>query len=566
MDSIWHRIRDLPLVAPLLVVALGTSVGRLSIRRVGLGPAGGTLFVALAVGASGVFAVDGAHSNLVSLKALGTFGFALFIYSVGFDAAPHLRTQIRSRRGLAFVTIGSLVSIVGVGVMVALAAVLDLSPSAAAGILAGALTSPPTFAAASEVADDPATLSIAFALTYPIGLVALVILIQTVPRLTRQDLGRDALSEEELAAREQGATRAEGGSPEFTRAFEVRSEEVIGRPLRELGLTRRTGCVISRIHRAPLGGADGDSGTDEVLIPSGDTQLLPGDHVVVTGRVDELKAFEALVGEEAFDLELQAPRLPSRRVLVRSRQVSGQALRDLRIIDRFHCVVTRIERGTLWIEPGPDVVLRRGDVIEVVGQRADLQRFTAEVGRFEPPGHETDIAVYAGGILLGLALGSISIDVGAFHITLGFAGGLLLVGVLMGLRRQLGPVRTHVPREARQLVRDLGISLFVAAAGLEAGPHVGAALADAPGAWLVAATLVHVVAVVVPLLVARLWRLRPLDAWGSVCGGMTSSAALHTVRRAADSTDVAASYAAAYAVASILATLAGPGIIVLLSR
>ena len=553
MSEFIEAIESVPLLSLMLVIALGYSLGRISLRGVSLGPAGGTLFVSLALGHLGVSA--GADPNQAGALTLGTLGFALFIYSVGFDAAPHFFSCFREGRGWRFVAVGVVASALAVAATLAFGHLLGLGGSASAGLLAGALTSAPTYAAASAVAPDPTRLSAAFAITYPFGLVSLVLLIQLLPRLLREDLASDAASEDEVWAGRARA-RPSTGAAEQTRAFVVSEAGAIGRSLRELALTRRTGCVISRLHRA-----DGDV----VLIPDGDTRLEERDHVIATGRPDELRAFEGLVGSEAFEREIEEPRLPTRRIQVRSRQAFGRTLEQLRIIGRFHCVVTKVERGTLWLEPDAHVSLVRHDVLEVVGARDDVRALARFLGRFEPPLAETDLAVYAGGIVLGLGLGALHVEIFGFDLRLGSAGGLLLVGLVLGWQERIGPLRTHVPREARQLVRDLGILLFVGETGLAAGVGVAEALRTAPWQTFAAGAAVNAVAVIGALAVARFaLALRPIDAWGSVCGGLTSAAALQAVRRAAGSNQAAISYAAAYAVASVLATLAGPLVVFLL--
>jgi putative transport protein len=298
---------------------------------------------------------------------------------------------------------------------------------------------------------------------------------------------------------------------------------------------------------------------EAVLIPDGETVLELGDRVMATGRVEELREFELCVGPEAPLAELESSALLTRRIEVRAPAAAGQTLVELRLIQRHHCVVTRIDRGALALEPDPEAMLVAGDVVTAVGRRDDLRDLARSLGRFEPPLHETDIAVYAGGILLGLLLGAVRVGPRGFEVGLGTAGGLLAVGLALGARPRLGPLRTHVPREARQLVRDLGILLFVGETGLRAGAEVAAVLERAAWETFAAGVAVNAAAVLGALGVGRgLLGLRPVDAWGSVCGGLTSSAALQAVRRASESNEAAISYAAAYAVASVLATLAGP--------
>jgi len=548
VHALLAPLGEVPLAGLLLVVALGYSLGRVAWKGLSLGPAGGTLFVALAL----------AHLGLPARPETGglaLFGFALFIYAVGFDAAPHFVASFREHRGIRFLLVGAGVNVLAAGAALAVAALLELDPSAAAGLLAGALTSAPTYAAASEIAPEPARLAVAFALTYPVGLVGVVLLIQILPRLLHEDLASGARADEELAVR--GARTARGAGapgPEVTRAFAVRGAEVVGRSLAELDLPRRTGCVIARVRAG-----------DRVAIPDGETVLEANDRVLARGHLAELEAFEALVGPEIPVHELARSDLLSRRIQVRRSQVTGKSLAALGLIHRFHCVVTQVERGTLVLDADAELVLARDDVLEVVGRRDDLRRVAQHLGRFEASLGETDIAVYAGGIVLGVLLGAIRIPVAGFDVGLGTAGGLLLVGIVLGAQQRLGPFQTHVPREARQLVRDLGILLFVGETGLRAGQDLAAAL-DA-GAWeiLAGGLAVNAVAVLGALLLARrLLGLRPVDAWGSVSGGLTSSAALHAVRRASDSPEAAISYAAAYAIGSVLATLAGPLVVLAL--
>ena len=548
-------VNALPLAGLMFVVALGYSLGRVSYRGVSPGPAGGTLVVALLLGHFGL--EPGPVAGLgVTGFSLGTFGFALFIYSVGFDAAPHVFSSFHDRRGWRFVGVAVLVNGLALALAVASARLFALDPSSAAGLLAGALTSAPTYAAASEVVTDTARLSVAFVITYPFGLLGVVFLIQLVPRLLHVDLAQGAASEDEVVDSLQlSGKRPSGPSPEVTRAFEVRTEAVVGRCLCELDLVRRTGCVISRLQQG-----------DELVMPDADSVLALGDHVMATGRIDELREFESLVGPEVDTGTLRAEQLPARRVQVRRGEVVGRSLAELRMMSRFHCVVTRVERGSLWIEPDAEVTLARNDVLEVVGHRADIRALARELGHFEPSMSETDIAVYAGGIVLGILLGAVHLRPFGLDLSLGLAGGLLVTGFVLGVQPHLGPLRTHVPREARQLVRDLGILLFMSETGLLAGARLLEGLASSPWQIFAAGLVVNVASVAGTLFVARrLLGLRPLDAWGSICGGLTSSAAFQAVRRVADSNEVAISYAAAYAVGSVLATLAGP-LVVWLSR
>lgn len=540
---------DLPFVGLMLAVSLGYSLGRLTWRGVSLAPAGGTVFIAVLLGYLGLgHSEPGTQHAAVSV---GRFGFCLFIYSVGFEVGPRLFACLKGSLGWRYAALGGVVNLLAVALAIACARLFAFDASTTAGVLSGAITSAATFAAASAEAADPAHLSLAFAITYPFGLIGLVLLIQTLPRLLGEDLSG---TEDDEGPAEPGALRpAEGRSPEVTRAYLVQHPGVTRQPLRDLALTRRTGCYVTRIHRG-----------DQVLVADADSILNLGDHLLATGRIDELEAFEGLVGPEVYVEELLR-RLPRPRRIHVTRPISGRTLQQLSVMQRFRCLVQSVERGGELIEASGDLALLRGDVVRAIGPRDRLRALAHELGGFEPAEQVTDIAIYSGGILLGLLLGAIEISPGGIDLSLGLAGGLLLSGIVLASLPRVGPLRTGVPEPARQLVRDLGILLFVGETGLQAGRALAAGI-DLPW-WhiLFAGALVTVLPTLAALLVGRrVLRLTPIDAWGSVSGGMTSSAALHAVKQAADSNAPAISYAAAYAVGSVLATVAGQVVVRLL--
>jgi putative transport protein len=535
-----------PLAGLMLVVTLGYLLGRLNWHGMAVGPGAGTLAVALLFGWLGL-SLENLYGGVKPALTVGQLGFALFIYSVGFDAGPQLVSGLRSSLGWKYVAVGS--SVVVSAILLALGAgfLFGFDPSTTAGVLAGGLSSTAAFAAASEEAADAARLSVAFAITFPFGLGGLVAMIQTLPRLTRTDLSRGAISEDEQTD-ESGRTRIyRARTPELTRAFVVQKEDVVGRPLKELALTNRTGCFISRIHRG-----------DEVLVANASATLQLGDHLLVVGRLDELQSFAALVGTEVYDAQLRDHLPAPRRVVVTSRGAHAKTLKDLNLLERYRCMIGKIERGREVIEPGADVELLRNDVVEVIGQRDAVREVALLLGRFEPSTNATDIAIYAGGIVLGLLVGSIHFAPLGLDFSLGAASGLLLAGVFLSWARQFTVISANVPRAARQLVRELGVLLFVGETGMAAGYALRSGMDVTVWQVLVAGGVVTVVPVFVALGLGKLvLKMRPVDIWGSLCGGMTSSSALNAVKRAADSNEPAVSFAAAFAVASVLVTIAG---------
>lgn len=539
IDGLIEIFRTTPLAGLMAVVTLGYLLGRWQVRGLALGPAAGTLIVGLGAGYFGLSLADIYGDPLPDLT-VGFFGFSLFIYSVGFDAGPQFLFSLRTWRGWQFVAVGSSVVVFATFLAIALGRLLGFDGGTTAGILAGGMTSASAFAAASTEVADSARLSVAFALTYPCGVLGIVLMIAILPRLTHTDISRGAMSDEELDA------AAGLPSNRLTRAFEVQQQAVIGRSLKALQLSTTTGCLISRIHR-----------NGAVLPAVAETRLQAGDHVLADGRLEGLQRFEALVGREVYDAELRQQLPPPRRVVVTSRQVHDRTLRELDLMGRNGCMIGRIERGRQVIDPHGDVALMRGDVVEVIGQRDSVRDVANRLGRFQARSQTTDIAVYAGGIVSGLLIGDLHWMPLGLDFSLGVAGGLLLAGVTLSWLRHVAGTRTHVPWAARQLVRDLGVLLFVAETGLAGGETLLGGIELNVSRVIISGLLVTILPVVFALTLAWLLRLRAVDAWGSVSGGMTSSAALNAVKRAADSHEPAVSYATAFTVASILVTAAG---------
>ena len=538
-------LNALPLASLMLVIAVGYLIGRVEVRGLALGPAGGTLGIALLAGFSGLNfpsheGVGGQELNF------GAIGFALFIYAIGFEAGPRFFDCLRGGLGWRLPAVGVLVNLLALGLAVVFGRLLGFGESATAGLLAGALTSAPTYAAAMDVADDNVALAVSFAITFPVGLIGMVWVAQVLPRWMGDDLaaGTSALHDDEDTPPPR---------PILRRAFEVRREEVIGRRLGELDLAMSTGCYIVHLHQGP-----------RVVVPDGDTRLEAGDHVMAKGRLEQLQAFAERVGPEVYDAELRS-RLPSpRAILVTESAVAGKTLRELAFFKEHGCLVTEVQRLGEPLEASADLALELGDIALVTGERDDVREVSRRLGRFERSSRETDLAIYAGGIFLGALLGSGIAWLFSLDRRVGDAIGLLTVGVLLGRFRRIGPFSAHVPPAAHQLMRDFGILLFVAETGTAAGMRAVEGIDVRAVPILLCAFLTISLPVAAAVLVGRrVLGLRPADAWGAACGGMTSSSALAVIRNAADSSEPAIGYAASYAVSSVLATLAGAIVVAL---
>lgn len=545
MDELIAFLNDIPLAGIMLVVAAGWLIGRLEWRGIGLSPSGGVLVVALVLGFYGLNfdALYGASEGVLPRMTIGTFGFALFIYAIGFEAGPRFFSALAGS-GFKFVVLALVANGIALGTVVGASHLFALDSSSTAGALAGALTSTPALASASEVAPDVGQMSVAYALAYPWGQVGLLLMVAVIPRLLGKPLsgvqGKEDLGEGRVSTYEDAAA-------DRTRSYLVENTEVDGKQLRELELPAKVGVIVTRIRRGK-----------EIMLPGPNVELRLGDAVLCSGKLKSLEKLETLLGQEIYDQELRRSIPAPRRIQVAKRAGVGATLAELDLPGRFNCVVVRVERGAEFLDPVGNLELEHFDVLEIVGRNANIREVANEIGYLEQANFETNIAVYAFGILAGLLVGYLSVTIGGVSVSIGSAGGLLLVGLLLGRFRRIGRFSANVPKAARQLVRDLGILLFISEAGVRGGEALVDGLQTSPFLILLTGFVCTTLTVVGTLAVGqKVLRMKALDSWGALCGGMTSTTSLEAVNRQAGNSDAVVGYAATYAVASVLITLAG---------
>lgn len=545
--GILHFLNEVPLAGFMTCAATGYTLGKIPWRGISIGPAGGTLFAALLLGALGVEPPTRESGTL----SIGFLGFALFIYSVGFEAGPGFVRSFLDRSGWKAVWIGILVNLTALFAAWAWSKAWDLPAAAAAGMLSGALTSAPTYATALMTGLEGAPLACAFALTYPFGLVGLVFMVQLLPGWLHPKWPHPSSDHAQDA--ESPSQRPRDME---VRAFEIGTQPVAGKRLADLTGLREKRCRVLTLLRS-----------GHVLPALADTVMEKGDRILVRGPLENMATLGGLLGTEVAPGELLQQRAIPRRIQVRRQACLGKPLQELTFPQRYGCLIERIRRGREWMEPHAELILQSGDLLEVSGPPDGLAQLARQVGRFETDSTETHLGVYAAGILVGLLIGHWEWSPAGLHLSLGPAGGLLIAGLGLGWLESQGWEPARVPGSARRFVRDLGILMFIGQTGLEAGTNLLTGLPGIGWTVMIGGAAVTSIAVLLPLLFAlKPARMKPVHAWGSVCGGMTSSAALNAVRQASGSAEVTVSYAAAYAVASVLAAIAGPLLVALLEK
>ena len=505
------------------VIGVAAAVGAVRIKGMSLGPAA-ALFVGLAVGA-----IDESLSSASGLGLLKELGLVLFTYTVGLASGPAFFGSLR--RGGAQAAALTVALIGGLAGLCALAAaILDLPAADRAGLFAGSTTNTPALHAATEAltTGDPV---IAYSLTYPAAVVAMLVVATLV-------LGRRMPLPAKLTP-----------PPPAPRAERIVSWTVI---VRTDGLPT----LAELIERYPNIGFSRIEHDGTVSVASGGRRLHPGDAVVVVGPDAAVAAFSRDAGERSDrHLPLDRSVLDFRRIVVSNRRMAGRRLADLDLVRLHGVTVTRVRRGDDDLLAHDELVLQLGDRVRVVGPTDEMAAVAKLFGDSERRLSEVDPVGFSLGITAGLLLGAVNVPLpGGVELELGTGGGPLLVGLVLGFVSRTGPVTWQIAHGANLVLRQLGILMFLACAGLGSGTAFAEAVVTRRGLELALAGLVIAVlfAGAIPLAVEVALRRDVLDSAGMLAGIETQPAALAYVgERTVGDERVNQAYALVFPVAMI---------------
>ncbi len=523
------------ILVPLAVITTGLALGRLRLAGLSLGSSG-VIFTALAFGHFGYDMPAGA----------GVLGLVLFVYCVGLRAGPaFFRSFVRQGRPLTKLAVALVLT--GAGTTWIVSRLLDIPVDLAAGIFAGALTSTPGLAAAMERLPDGSQIAVGYGIAYPFGVVAVVLFVQLLPRLLKQNL-------EELGRRLKSVD--DPGRKIVRVLAEVINPAVIGKRLSDLEFIGNSNCQVSRYLQ----------GNRLVPVPA-DFTLAAGQHVLVIGREFRVPDVVSLLGKKSEGVDYVMDTEHERRaVVVTSRNVIGKSLAELRPIHTFGVTVSRITRHDLEFVPCMSDEIEYGDVLTVVGEPQNIKKFAEYAGHRERAIYETDLISLGVGIIAGVILGLVSFGLDGSGFRLGMAGGPLLVALILGHFGRIGPVLGHLPRASHLLLMETGLVFFLADAGVKAGHRLYPVILEYGTVLCLAATVVAFVPMILGYVLGRYGlRLNPLQIVGGVCGGMTSTPGLGVITSKTDSDIPVVSYAAAYPVALILMTVFAPALVTALA-
>lgn len=513
------------LFALFAVVALGLLVGRVEVAKLSLGSSG-VIFSALLMG----------HLGYGVPAGVGSLGLVLFIYSVGIGAGPSFFSSF-ARSGVQLAKLTLLVVLIAV-VTVAIASSIGGIPiELAAGIFAGSLTSTPALAAALDsVAGTKSLISVGYGVAYPAGVIGIVLFVQLLPRLLRLNLVEEG--------KRQG--RAEERYRVVRLGVRVTNPALFGKAI----ISPRAEILSSfgfKVTRQMVQG---------LLVPiTHESTFEEGQVLLIVGDARNADAVVDYFGESFDSKGWHDDELVSTRetFVVTASQVVGKTLAELDLFNMLGVLITRIRRTGGEFVPVGTSTLEYADQVTVVGSAESLASFSQFVGHREKALQETDLYSLAGGVLLGIFVGLIPLSLpGTKPIHLGLAGGTLVVALLLGHFGRIGRIVGRVPLAAQQVLREVGLLLFLAEAGVDAGGLFVAIVQQYGVVLFLVAILTTVMPLVIGYAIARsVIRIPVLETLGGLCGAMTSTPALGVMANTVDSTVPMVSYATAYPVALV---------------
>jgi len=529
--SILTTLAENPILTLFIVIGLGYLLGEISVFGFRFGIVG-VLFVGLAVGSLG---------PAISIpEVIPTLGLIIFIYTIGIQSGPEFFNSLR-QRGYRDSLFALLIVVLGAGVTLVVSRPAHLTRARAAGLYTGAMTNTPALAAARELlrergrsaglspeqlraaSDEPV---VAYSIAYPMGVIGVLVSFAVLRRRWKP-------------AMEPPAEAAEIR----VRDFAVMNPAVIGRTVEEvLRLHRDPGFVVSRIQHG---------GASEIV--RGDTRLERRDIVVAVGDDDGLVRAEQIFGQplEAH-IELDRSQLDFRRVFVSRQEIVGKRIRELDLENSMGATVTRLRRGDVDFIPTRDTRLELGDRVRVLTHRENFPAISEFFGDSIRGTAETDFGSVALGMVLGVLVGLVPIPLPGETIRLGFAGGPLLVALILGKLERTGRITWIMPLHSNLTLRQIGLLFFLAGVGIRAGYSFAQKLRQNGLQMLLAGAAITLAVTLVSLVVGyKVLKIPFASLMGLVSGIQTQPACLAYATREANSDAPNLAYAAVYPVAMI---------------
>lgn len=485
MESIGAFLNAQPFIALFVVIGLGYAAGQIKIGGLSLG-IGAVLFVGLGVGA---IAPKAAPPGL-----LGTVGLVLFLYGIGIQYGKDFFKGLTSPLGIKANLLAAFAVVTGCAVAIAMARFFGFGADFVAGVFAGSLTSTGTLQAALE-ASGSKNPSVGYAIAYPIGVFGPILCFYLAKLLFRPKI--------------------EIPPPSRLVIAEVRAGD---RGLAGTTIAELLGLLPEHV--------------DLLMVRRGGMNVLPEPGMVLqTDDILAVTCFPEMLTElqlgEAAEIREDRRHLDYVRVFVSKPGFIGMRLSDIPIPEGVSVKIVHIRRGDIDLLPKPDLQIEYGDQLGVLiesAHRSKVSRFFGDSIKAET---EFSFVSLALGLVLGGLMGLVPIPFpGVGSVKLGAAGGPLVVALVLGYFGRLGPFNWRMPMVANIILRNLGLTLFLAGVGLSSGAPFAQNIGGAGLNMLMAGTVVLLTVVLIVLIVGYYILRIPFDDLVGIASGATGNPAI----------------------------------------
>lgn len=549
-ESLWGGGVAHSILILSLVITGGIMLGKIKIAGISLGVTG-ILFIGIAFGHFGL------NVNEHLLHFLKEFGLILFVYSIGLQVGPGFFASFR-KGGITLNKLAAIIVLSGVAVTLVLYYATGLPITTMVGIMSGAVTNTPGLGAAQQAfsdihlgadADDIAT---GYAVAYPLGVIGAILTILTLRYLLRINTQKEEKEASEGADAHQNPTTVRA-------TLEVVNQGLEGKTIADLHRLATREFVVSRICHV--------NGQPELV--NAQTPLYCGDKILVITTQNDIEAIIALIGNIVeMNWHDISKDMISRKILITKPELNGKRLSELQIRTSCGVTITRVNRAGIDLVAAGNLSLQLGDRVTVVGPELSVmqaeQRFGNSLKRLN---HPNLIAIFTG-IALGVLLGSLSFHIPGIPqpVKLGLAGGPLIVAILIGRYGPYYKMVTYTTMSANLMLRETGISLFLAGVGLGAGENFVPTLLNGGYIWI----LYGFAITVIPLLVAgiigkKLYKINYYTLIGVLAGSSTNPPALAFSSELTGTDAPSVGYATVYPLTMFLRVLAAQLLILLLA-
>lgn len=513
-----------------LIIAIGRVLGKIQVFGISLGVTF-VFFTGILAGHLGL-SVD--PQMLTYAESLG---LVIFVYALGLQVGPGFISSFRqggytlNLLGLGVIALGTLMALL-------LVRLTGISLPDMAGILCGATTNTPALGAAQQtlklLGQPTSGAALSCAVTYPLGVVGVILAIIVVRKLFVRSADLEDHEHEET-------------NQTFIVSFRVHNPAIFNKSIQDIAQWSYPKFVISRMWRNGV-----------VSIPTSEKILKENDRLLVIANEKDTPALTILFGEQENrdwnkgDVDWNAidGQLISKHIVISRSEINGKKLGSLRLRNTYGINISRVLRSGVQLLPTPGLTLQLGDRLTVVGEAAAIRNVENVLGNTVQTLKDPNLASIFFGIVLGLMVGSLPIAIPGMStpVRLGLAGGPVIVGILIGSYGPRLHMLTYTTRSANLMLRGIGLSLYLACLGLDAGAQFFETVLRPEGAlWVGAGFLITFVPVVIMALVAlRIFHLDFGNTCGMLCGSMANPMALNYANDIIPNDNPSVSYATVY--------------------